>query len=921
MNYIELLNKEEKATLCEIITGKEFKELFRKNEQEFSKIQKGFRAKSLTEQHALSIAVSNIDKPFIATWVNIMVEHWLSEIQWNIDKLEGEDFSHSAALATTMIDSFFANNIELYFKLTGNVLDSDKCSYLYERMDDIRSEREKNAKTANCIESIEEENRRLSDQIESVQQSIDTIKAKYEERIQAIEQDKKELTSLLAEAESKISKLQSNPRNFENDDLDYLKEFDDTDPSALPSFNADETISLCGVTSDSNGQKSIVRYADLNYKGQYSIFRRNDNFSEDFSNWYKIYHKDGPSNDGAYGTWTWHLTPQDKNPSKNFIFSRYNMAINPIEIFMVIEATTLVELVDLLKEGINYQPHSRRVMFSCYTSKGQHTGILCTIKELTTVNGITTISKDCIIVPVYEFTNDDIMYLDNRLSFYRNAFAGPPTKLYPLKSPLDIVKDTVLSSISWSTYKAREVTRTQYKSFRDFMGAIPTDDITCKIGSACHCSNSAAKELLDKFLNIVWKYVDGESLEDEIVRSAISASTELQEKAKDLIRQDWEKENKRLLTEVQQKLDLLRAELKSTTEDLSKAQEAFQKTKAEEEQLSAIIAEKEQLAEDVEKSVAERIQQARKNAADFIASMAFVTGQQIQSAEPATPDPSNNTSEPDTTTYYTYPPFENLEELEIHHSWGDVFATVICELAEAGVAEQYRKGLAAFLCAAYIEKQPILLVGPNAIDIAQAFSASVTAHKHGLLCCEGNYDSKAIFKIGTSGESIVIVNNLITSSWINRLPEILNKKDVFYLVTHPYAEDIQSEPKSLYGFMLPIFTEFLVDKKASGKYYGGYFSDSFQNELPSNGRQKELKVLSKIPLSFWVRKQINTLVAGMHSIYPNITADDEFLFSVFPIAYASMEINKLTEIISNPQNNITVSANLKRNFQYILGDL
>ena len=58
MNYIGLLTKEEKSTLCEIITGKEFKELFKRNEQEFAKVQKGFRAKSLTEQHALSIAIS-----------------------------------------------------------------------------------------------------------------------------------------------------------------------------------------------------------------------------------------------------------------------------------------------------------------------------------------------------------------------------------------------------------------------------------------------------------------------------------------------------------------------------------------------------------------------------------------------------------------------------------------------------------------------------------------------------------------------------------------------------------------------------------------------------------------------------------------------------------------------------------------------
>ena len=60
MNYIDLLTQEEKSILCGIITGRDFKELFKRNEREFSKIRKGFRAKSLTEQQALSIAIANL---------------------------------------------------------------------------------------------------------------------------------------------------------------------------------------------------------------------------------------------------------------------------------------------------------------------------------------------------------------------------------------------------------------------------------------------------------------------------------------------------------------------------------------------------------------------------------------------------------------------------------------------------------------------------------------------------------------------------------------------------------------------------------------------------------------------------------------------------------------------------------------------
>lgn len=920
MNYIGLLTKEEKSTLCEIITGKKFKELFKRNEQEFSKIQKGFRAKSLTEHHALLIAITHIDNPFIAMWVNMRVEHWLKEIEENIAKLEGEGFSHGAALATTMLDSFFVNNVELYFKLTGTPLGTDTCSNLYERMEDIKSERARNTETSNRIQAMEDENQRLSNQVEETQHSITAIKTECEEKIQKIEQDKNQLASLLAEAQAKISKLQTAPSAFASDDADYLAQFDDTDASILPSGNADEIVSLCSVVSDYNGQKWLIRYADLNNNGHYYIFHRNEDIPPYFTNRDKIFYKDGPSQDGFYGIWTWSAVPNENDPSKDYILSRYNTEIDAIELVPFTQATSLDGLVSLLKEGINYHPHSRRVMFSICTSKGQYTGILCTAKELNTVNEKTHISKDCIVVPVYEFTNADVIHLDNGLSFYGNAFAGLPSKLYQLKSPLDIVKDIVMSSISWATYKMRDVTRAQYKTFKDFIDAIPVDDITCKIGAACRCSDPAAKELLDEFLSIVWQYVDGDSLEDDIIRSAISVNTELQEKAKELIHQDWEKENERLLTEAKQKLDLLHAELKSATEDLGKAQDAFNKTKAEDERLSDIIAEKEKLADGVEKAIAERIQNARENVADFIANMAFVGGQPMQVVKAATLPSVEAISELNTSTYCTYPEFEHLDELEVHHSWTDVINTAVFELAEAGVAEKYRNGLATFLCAAYIEKQPLLLVGPNAIDIAQAFCTATTAHKHGVLYCESGGVHQAIEKIGADGEDIVIINNLLAGGWMNRLPEILSSKDIFYIAIHPYAEDIQVEPKSLYSFMLPLFTEFLVDKKATGKYYGGYFSDDFKPYSAGKGARKELTVLSKFGLSPLVRSKINSLMTIMHNIYPSTTTDDDFLFLIFPIAYASMAINELTAAIADPQKSIEISANLKRDLQHVLGE-
>ena len=920
MNYIDLLTKEEKSILCGIITGRDFKELFKSNEQEFSKIRKGFRAKSLTEQQALSIAIVNVDKPFIAMWVNKRVDIWLREIQENIEGLEVEGSTYDIALATTMLDSVFSKNVDLYLKLAEKTLDTDARSKLQERMESIKFERARNAEVADRIKVMEEEKRHLLDQIEAAQQSVNTIKVEYEQRIQEIEQEKDTLESLLAEARERITELQTAPTAAIGVDSDCLAQFDDTDTSLLPSVGSDEIISLCGVISDYNGQKWLIRYADLSYNGHYQIFYKSEDAPPYFTNRDKIFYKDGPSNDGFYGIWTWSAIPNEKDPSKDYILSRYNSDLDATEVVSISEASNIDDLIKLLKNGIEYQPHSHRVMFAFYVSKGQCMGILCNIKELNTVNGKTTFAEDCIEVPVYRFTSGDIMRLDNGISFYRNAFAGLPSELYQLKNPLDIVKNIVFSSLSWATYRARGVTRAEYRAFKDFLGAIPVDDITHKIETACHCSNSAAKQLLDEFLNVIWKYVDGDSLEDEIILSAISTSTELMGRAKALIRTDWEAENKSLLAEAQKKLESLDAQLKSTAVSLTEAQDALKITKSEEERLAGIIAEKEKLAEDVEVAVADRIQKARDNAADFIANMAFVGGQPIQVAATEASTEVEVFSKSANAPYHTFSAFEDLNDLEAHHSWADVINTAAFELGEAGVAEKYRSSLAAFLCAAYIEKQPILLVGPNAIDIVQAFSAAVTGSKYGMLCCEGNYCNQVITEIGTDGEDIVIINNLLASGWMNRLPEILSQKDIFYIATHPYAEDIQVEPKSLYGFMLPLFAEFFVDKKATGKYYGGYFAEDFKTYSTPKGTRTDLRVLSKLKIGSLVRNRINRLVATMHGIYSAATAEEDFLYAVLPIAYASLEMNELTEAIADPQNGIAISEGLKRDLEYVLGE-
>ena len=58
----------------------------------------------------------------------------------------------------------------------------------------------------------------------------------------------------------------------------------------------------------------------------------------------------------------------------------------------------------------------------------------------------------------------------------------------------------------------------------------------------------------------------------------------------------------------------------------------------------------------------------------------------------------------------------------------------------------------------------------------------------------------------------------------------------------------------------------------------------------------------------------------MHDLYDKTTGDDEFLFAVLPIAFASLQMSEITEAISDQHQGITISANLRRDLKHILRD-
>lgn len=682
--------------------------------------------------------------------------------------------------------------------------------------------------------------------------------------------------------------------------------FDDAKFGILPIPDSGEIISLCNVAEDSNNRKYLHRFADLDSYGDFNSFQPDQSKRFIFTNRNRIYAPYILSDLNFFGIWIWHASPNKNDPEKDYVKSRFLEELDAIELCNI-DAGSLEELVKILAEKIDFRPHSGKTLFFFRTSENFE-GVLCTEEQLITKSSGTALAPSCNELPVYHFSEMDVLPC-GKFSFYRHVFAGRPCGLYLVRNPLSIVKDIISSSVSWSQYKLLGKTRKEHDTIKTFIDSIPEKNIIEKIAAECYCSIEDAENLFLQFLEHTQNCLDGKLQEDEIIDAAISSNQKLLQKATDKIRADWEKKNEELMQEAERKLDTLKSNIISKEKILQETQERIQKKQSELDSLEKALSQKEKLAEDIQKAVAEKIKEARKNTAEFMASMMFTERPPISPAESFAG-----------TAYHICPESDDQKNLQEYASWEDVLDFASGEFEKAGVAQDCRTGLAAFLFSAYREKQPILLAGPNALDIAQAFCAAAAAKKHGVLCCEGHCDGQTFSQIGADGERIVIIHNLLTGGWMNRLPEILAHKNIFYIAVHPYTEDIRTEPKSLFGSMLPLFTEFFVDQKASGNYGCGSPAASFMDEFetPSPAPERPPRISSKFTLSPLVRNRSLCLISSMNLMDSSGTQDERFFFAVLPAAYVSMETDQLAEALNDFQH---ISKEQKQRLKYILGDM
>lgn len=865
-DYVSKLSEDEFKLVCErIVTDKALRNKFKDDPKGYTAIRPGFRPNSVKAGEAIQLAVKNRKHPYISGYVNFMLNDWMDFTNIYISGLESEIGSYEGALLEASVSKKFADFFWIYMKLSGKQDDS-ATRYITAFQKLIKSGQE----------SPSEEKEDLKAEPETVLKSeFEFAKSEWTKQEVELNGKIKQLHNYSNELQDKVEKAESEI-NQKNIELEKLKSLQSLSPFSDNQADAEdyEFMSLCQVTNDYEGRLRLTRISDI----RNGCIR--ETLTQGTSSRTSIYVQNQIPAVGRIGACRWSEEQIDFEKTKTS--GKYDYTIRPIEVILTPGMSSPEKLCEILKSGITTDIPTGRIMVS--SKHGNvYFGVLCDSEQLDISADKVKLREEISTLPVFEFDDNAIIIVHERI-FIRRLDAGIPNKIILTDKPLEIVKNIVLGRFTNTFAKKCNITRNDCKNIRAFLSELSATDLINEVADKCHCTEEAADKYFESFSSNVETYMSNSDIESELMEKFVMSREAIIDKCKTEITEKWKAENAEMIAEhenAQNELFAMRAE----SNDIRKKLNAVE----------AEIEQKEKLASDVEKKIAERIDKARNDAAEFIASQAFIHTGTIFA--------ENKRSEEHTlersylfTSGETIPINDNCS-LE---GWEESVEELSWELkVNAGINENYSKQFAALVYSAYVNRIPLILVGPNGQDIADALSSIVCGRMSSVLFCDGEYDNSVANRLRMDDGEIITVENPFNSMWSQRVQRIICESSKYFILVTPYIEDLQIEPIGILNYAIPVFTEPFTDKKPLRKFCGGINAANFENYSPHEMKSSHGLFFEKSGLSALAVHNYQRLLTDFHSICVHYHDYFEAATLLAPCCFVCGKKDSMTEYLND----------------------
>ncbi len=872
------LNKEEIDFLINTLGIENIRKQFQKNPRGLQKITP-LRAKSLSADQIRFLVHNNLSEDFIYGFLQSNTEDIIRQIDESVSKKEKDITDKNKAIIIVLAESLFKDNVSIYYKLKEKTIDDD-----YLKLVSLLVKSPKLVKEL----SYENDDSDLSEQIEKLTKQLEEKDSLLESSNEIMKQLQKETDQRVADISKQLDEANASILSLQSE-LNTLKAAEQ-----IPEEDIDDGYtyhSLCKIY-EYNGKLWMSRLADVE-KNELIPFKVDVNKPPAFGNNTRLRCTTGPDKIGHIGIWAWNFEENYKRHDEDYTHDLYCEKYVPIEVIDFSVSVNSDEVVDCLKNGVSVTPSTGMIILAIKINNGQYRGVLCSNKNCEIGNGSLKLKDDCYSIDEYTIELDDIIELDGKMFYKYLKIKGIP-KIIKLYDPIKIVTDIVLKRASWNAIKQKGVSKNTWKICRDYILELPQDDLYKEICDTCKCSESEAKQYVALLIENAETYINNDNVENDIIANIIPKHLELIEKCKELINHDWEVENEEKIASASEELLAVEKDVSDKKNELENVKKEHDRLSSELSTISNSIADKEKLASDVDERIRNKIDDAKKNAAEFISQMAFVA-------------PINSKASILPKSCYSSGSLlvsEGIEEYDDINSLHDLISE---ELQNAGVSSKFRDSLAAYMYSAYLTHTPVLLAGPCGKSIANAFSAAINARLAGVFNCSNTYESNALTEVMDSDDKVIIIENPFSSEWVYSIMELINIPDKFFILVTPFIEDLAIEPKGLLNYVLPIFTELFVDSEPTNAFVGSIPSEGFIPTIGKNGSNRIYsQLLSKMKISSLAVKRICSVIAQAALIY-EISEGTDLVYLLLPCAYITGKEELLLETIHN-QNNVLSKA-------------
>lgn len=669
--------------------------------------------------------------------------------------------------------------------------------------------------------------------------------------------------------------------------------------------NVFECMSVCRVY-EYNGNTRLERIADVEDDEIHSP-RRSFRETQYFENRTWLHWYDGPSQIDTIGVWQWSASPNYNNVETDYVQSFFVPGLRPVRVIVIQDIQSMQALVDTLKMGkIRIKPYICNTLF-CYESKwGQLDGVLCRADEFMLQDQCVTLKDAIYLLPCYSLKVSDVYNSEEKnLRFLEKLNMGKPKQYVPFGDINALIQTTISNRMNRTLYKeCIGKTKAEWRDCKTLFERACTSSLYEEVADKLGCPLENAREAVTAFIKRAGEIISEGDVDSDVLAQIAINHDALRTQCEAAVEQHWKRTHADEVAAAQAEVDKLKNEketLEAQRQAVLSEVTAAQNKKVE---LLREIEKYEALGKETVQAVQDKIGAAQKNMAEFIADLSvFMPQKSVENSKSYELKPASR------WTFVHGTAHDAEEDIEMCGNWKEILGLLWDNLKLAGVGSQWSGMLSSFLYSAFLHRMPILLAGPNAEAIASALSLTVYGKSLDVLKCCGEQDLDAITEYKKS--LLAAIANPFHPDWIMCIPQTSNNGFTIWL--HPFIEDLQIEPRSLYNYVYPVFTECFVDQPPLGeKMLAGRKKETYAEFQADEHYRAKMGPIKKLGMSRLIVNRLQTVLADAKCMGAVSDLSMEYLFGLLPLSVLGGKQQFLAELLGEEKN---LTAEVKTELQ------